>query len=157
MNSLFPNRPRLWTVAILAALAAMLAHSARAEPSNLRFEAQLVWGTNDEKSAKPGLKRVEERVRQKLAALPIKWEHYFEINRKQFDLPVGGKGRVSLSEKCSVEVRSLEDRKIEVRWYNQKKELVGRQTQPLGKGEMIVLGGNAPNATCWLVILKRLD
>lgn len=156
MNALCPTR-RLWPLALVTALAVVALGRAWAEAAPLRFEAQLVWGTNDEKSAKPGLKRVEERVRQKLAALPIKWEHYFEINRKEFEVPLGGKGRVGLSEKCSVEVRSLEGKKIEVRWYNHKKELVGRQTQPLGKDEMIVLGGNAPNATCWLVILKRLE
>jgi hypothetical protein len=32
-----------------------------------------------------------------------------------------------------------------------------KRTQPLGKGEMIVLGGNAPNSTCWLLTLKRLE
>lgn len=156
MNRWLPTR-RLWLFAFAAGLLALLAHRAWAATSNLKFEAQLVWGTNDEKSAKPGLKPVEERVREKLAALPIRWEHYFEINRKAFELPPGGKEHVRLSEKCSVEVRSVEGKKIEVRWYNQKKELVGRQTQPLRKGEMIVLGGNAPNATCWLVILKRLE
>jgi hypothetical protein len=35
--------------------------------------------------------------------------------------------------------------------------VVGKQTQPLAKGEMLVLGGNAPNATSWLLILKRLE
>lgn len=144
-------------MALALGLLALPVSGARAAGSKLRFEAQLIWGTNEQKPAKPDLKPVEERVRQKLAALPIKWEHYFEINRKEFDLPLGGREQVKLSEKCSVEVRSIEGKKIEVRWYNQKKELVGRQTQPLGKNEMIVLGGNAPNATCWLVILKRLE
>ncbi|MDW8308872.1 MAG: hypothetical protein RMK20_05815 [Verrucomicrobiales bacterium] len=151
------NRRRFSLHALLLAALALLAGGAPATASNLKFEAQLVWGTNEETPARPDLKPVEESVRQKLAALPIKWEHYYEINRERFEIPPGGKDRVTLSEKCSVEVRSLEGKKVEVRWYNQKKELVGRQTQPLGKGEMIVLGGNAPNATCWLVILKRLE
>ncbi len=150
---------RRYAIGALAAALALLCLRAVAAPggSNLKLEAQLVWGTNDEKSPKPGLKPVEPPVREKLAALPIKWEHYFEINRKQFEVAPGGKAQVSLSEKCSVEVRSIGGDKIEVRWYNRKKELVGRQSQPLRKGEMIVLGGNAPNATCWLVILKRVS
>jgi hypothetical protein len=27
----------------------------------------------------------------------------------------------------------------------------------LPKGEILVLGGNAPNASAWLVIVKRID
>lgn len=121
------------------------------------MEAQLVWGTNDKKAANPNVKPVEEEVRKKLAELPLRWTNYFEINRKQFDVPRSKSGKTSLSEKCAVEVKSLEGKKVEVIWYNKKGELVGKQTQPLGKGEMIVLGGNAPNSTCWLLTLKRLE
>ena len=32
-----------------------------------------------------------------------------------------------------------------------------RRMQNLPKGEMLVLGGNAPNATGWLVVLKRIE
>jgi hypothetical protein len=32
-----------------------------------------------------------------------------------------------------------------------------KRTQALPKGEILVLGGNAPNASAWLVILKRID
>jgi hypothetical protein len=34
---------------------------------------------------------------------------------------------------------------------------VAKRTQKLPKGETLVLGGNAPNATAWLVVLKRLE
>jgi len=122
------------------------------------MEAQLVWGTNDKKAPNSRVKPVEEEVRQELAKFPLRWTNYFEINRKQFSVVHGKSGKTSLSDKCSVEVKSLEGKKVEVVWYNKKKgELVGRQTQPLGKGEMIVLGGNAPNSTCWLITLKRLE
>jgi hypothetical protein len=124
---------------------------------DLKLEAQLVWGTNDKKATNPNVKPVEADVRQKLAELPLRWTNYFEINRKQFDVPRGKSGRAALSEKCAVEVKSLEGKKVEVVWYNKKGDLVGKQSQPMGKGEMIVLGGNAPNSTCWLVTLKRLE
>jgi hypothetical protein len=34
---------------------------------------------------------------------------------------------------------------------------VVRRIQKLPKGEILVFGGNAPNATAWLVILKRIE
>jgi hypothetical protein len=130
---------------------------AAALAGDLRLEAQLVWGTNDKRPANLNVKPVEADVRQKLAELPLRWTNYFEINRKQFDVPRGKSGRTALSEKCAVEVKSLEGKKVEVVWYNKRGELVGKQTQPLARGEMLVLGGNAPNSTCWLLTLKRLE
>jgi len=124
---------------------------------DLKLEAQLVWGTNDKKAPNPRVKPVEPEIRKKLAELPLRWTNYFEINRKQFEVPHGRTGKTALSEKCSLEVKSVEDKKVEVLWYNKKGELVGRQTQPLPQGELLVLGGNAPNSTCWLLTLKRLE
>jgi len=34
---------------------------------------------------------------------------------------------------------------------------VVKRTQALPKGEILVLGGNAPNATAWLIILNRIE
>ena len=128
-----------------------------ARAGDLKLEAQLVWGTNDEKSPDPKLKPVEANVRKKLADLPLKWSHYFEVNRKRFDVAKGATTKAALSQKCAVEVKSLEGKKVEVVWFGKKGEVVGKQTQPLAQGEMLVLGGNAPNATSWLLILKRLE
>ena len=46
--------------------------------------------------------------------------------------------------------------KVEVVLYGKGKETL-RRTQALPKGEMLLLGGNAPNATAWLVVLKRIE
>ncbi len=128
-----------------------------AQASDLKLEAQLVWGTNDKTAPNPKIKPVEPDIRKKLAELPLRWTNYFEINRKQFQVPEGKTGKTALSPKCAVEVKSLEGKKVEVVWFGKRGEVVGRQTQPLPEGEMLVLGGNAPNSTCWLLTLKRLE
>ncbi len=46
--------------------------------------------------------------------------------------------------------------KLEVVLFGKGKETL-RRTQTLPKGEMLVLGGNAPNATAWLIVLKRIE
>jgi hypothetical protein len=117
---------------------------------------QLIWGTSDDHSPDPKHKAVDSEVQAKLKDLPLKWNNYFEVNRKDFELSAAGASKVPLSEKCALEVKSLGGPKLEVVLYGKGKETL-RRTQTLAKGEMLVLGGNAPNATAWLVVLKRIE
>jgi hypothetical protein len=128
-----------------------------APAADWQFETQLIWGTNDPTSPDPSHKPVDAEVRKKLADLPLKWTNYFEVQRKQFSVVKGESTKVELGVKCAVEVKILEGKKVEVTWFGRNGEEVGKQTQPLRKGEYVVLGGNAPNATVWLVTLKRID
>ena len=61
-----------------------------------------------------------------------------------------------MSEKCKLIMRRFIDHKLEVTLIGKGREVVTRK-QSLPKGEMLVLGGNAPNSTAWLVVLKRLE
>ncbi len=121
-----------------------------------KFEALLIWATNDSKSPDPKHKPVEADIEKKLAELPLKWKHYFEVNRKTFEVARNSSDKVTLSEKCSLEVKDMDGKKVEVSLVG-KGEQVLKRTQPLPKGEILVLGGNAPNATAWLVTLKRTE
>lgn len=122
----------------------------------MRFQAQLVWGTNDDRSPDPNHKPVESEVKAKLNELPLKFSNYFEVNRKTLEVSLSGTNRVPLSEKCEVEVKSLGESNFEVSLFGKGKQVVNRK-QALKKGEMLVVGGNAPNATAWLVVLKRTE
>jgi hypothetical protein len=53
-------------------------------------------------------------------------------------------------------VKRISGTDVEVLLLGKGKGVVKRQ-QSLPKGEMLVLGGNAPNATAWLVVLKRIE
>ena len=68
----------------------------------------------------------------------------------------GAAQQVAVSEKCQLNVRRIVGHDVEVTLIGKGKEVV-RRKQSLPKGEMLVLGGNAPNATAWLVVLKRLE
>jgi hypothetical protein len=125
--------------------------------AELKFEIQLIWATNDRKSPNPKHKEVEPEIRKKLGELPLKWNSYFEVNRKQLVVSHGGKGKVALSEKCSIEVKDADGKKVEVSLFGKKGDAVLSRTQPLPKGEILVLGGNAPDRTAWLVTLKRIE
>lgn len=62
-----------------------------------KFEAQLIWGTNDSKSPDPKHKPVEAEVQKKLSDLPLKWKNYFEVNRKTMEVPQGESTKAVLS------------------------------------------------------------
>lgn len=124
--------------------------------SELKYEAQLIWATNDKKSPDPKHKPAEPEVKKKLGELPLKWDNYFEVKRKQFTVSKETAAKAPLSEKCALEVKHLEGDKVEVSLIG-KGEAVLKRTQALPKGEILVLGGNAPNETAWLVTLKRIE
>jgi hypothetical protein len=147
-------KPALLTLG--AALFAMLACAPPANAADAKFEAQLVWGTNDKQSPDPKHKPVEPAVNRRLSQLPLKYTNYFEVNRRSFTVPSSGCQKVDLSDKCEVEVKKKGQDTLEVSLIG-KGEKVVKRTQPLPKGEMLVVGGNAPNETAWLVIVKRVE
>ena len=122
----------------------------------MRIEVQLIWGTNDKQSPDPNHKPVNAEVKKKLGDLPLKWANYFEVNRRIIELPPLGSQKVSMSPKCEIEIHDLGKSRIEVSHFSKGEHLLKR-TQAFAKGDTFVLGGNAPNATSWFVVLKRLD
>src|SRR5436190_788227 len=129
----------------------------RAQAGELKFETQLLWGTNEKQSPDPKHKPIAPDIKKKLDGLPFKWENYFVVNRTNFAVPAKGTMRVRLSEKCEIQVKDLGNSKIEVTHFGKGNE-VWKGAQALSKGEIFpVLGGNAPNKTAWLMVLKRLE
>lgn len=125
--------------------------------AGLKLQSQLVWGTDDPNPpAGKHYQPVEPDILKRLKELPLKWKNYFEVKRSDFTLGQGLTKKVPLSDKCELTVVSQGSSTVEVVLIGRGKEVV-RRTQALPKGQILVLGGNAPNATAWLVILKRMD
>ena len=57
-----------------AAFALMAGGELRLEAAGLKFQAQLVWGTSDDRSPDPKHKPVEPEVRQKLERVAVEME-----------------------------------------------------------------------------------
>ena len=149
---------KLSPVAVWLLMAGMLSsfEGWSAQSTTFKLQAQLVWGTNDDRSPDPKHKPVDSDVKAKLHELPLKFTNYFEVCRKSVEVGLSNSNRVTLSDKCDVEVRSLGGANFEVLLYGKGKQVVNRK-QVIAKGELLVMGGNAPNATAWLVVLKRLE
>jgi len=139
------------------ALVLLAGGEVRAQPADMKLQAFLLWGTDESKPPEgKTYKPVGPDIRQKLKELPLKWTNWFEVNRVAFAVPQGAVKEVPVSEKCQVNVKKLTGSEVEVSLIGKGKEVVKRK-QSLPKGEILVLGGNAPNSTAWLVVLKRIE
>ena len=78
------------------------------------------------------------------------------VNRVLMEVPPKDPVKASVSDKCEIQVKNLGNTTVEVSLYG-KREHVLKRTQRLPKGETLVLGGNAPNATSWFVILRQTE
>ena len=140
---------------VCAAVAIFTCAQVEAYGGELKLQTQLLWGTDDIKPPEgKDYKPVQPEIEKKLKELPLKWKHYFEVRRTDFTVTPAVLKKVPLSEKCELDVFNPTNSTLEVSLIGKGKEVVKR-TQALPKGEILVLGGNAPNATAWLVILKH--
>jgi hypothetical protein len=149
---LIPASGAAWLSAALLLLAcAALSASA----ADLKFQVQLVWATDDPKPPEgKNYKLVGPGTRNQLKAL--KWKNYFEVRRVDFSVAPGSARKVAISEKCEMDLKDLGNALVEVVVFGKGKE-VARVKQALPIGEILVPGGNAPNETAWLAILKRVE
>ena len=144
----------LGLLAIIVLLVTALVSPARA--GEIKLEAQLIWGTNDEKSPDPKHKAVDPKVEKKLKKLPFKWQNYFEVNRQKFAVAQGETKKIVLSKDCEIKVRNAGNNAVELQIFG-KGESVGKISQALPKEELLVTGGNAANFTSWFVVLQQSE
>jgi hypothetical protein len=139
------------------ALVLLACGEVRAQTTDMKLQAFLLWGTDESKPPEgKTYKAIEPDIKQKLKDLPLKWTNWFEVNRVAFAVPQGATKEVPVSEKCQVNVKKITGSEVEVSLIGKGKEVVKRK-QSLPTGEILVLGGNAPNSTAWLVVLKRIE
>jgi len=142
---------------LAATLGLLLGAVLDARATEMKLQAFLLWGTDDSKPpAGKTYKPANPEIRQKLKDLPLRWTNWFEVRRVDAVVPEATPKQVVISEKCQVNVRKLGGRELEVSLIGKGKEVM-RRKQPLPKGELLDLGGNAPNSTAWLVVLKRVE
>jgi hypothetical protein len=147
--------PATFMVWLVTTLALLGSGGVCAQAADLKFQVLLVWGTDDAKPPEgKNYKPVEPEIRKQIKAL--KWKNYFEVKRHEFVLSPGSTKKVAISEKCELDLKELGNSSLEVVVIGKGKE-VARVKQALRKGEILVPGGEAPNETAWLVILKRLE
>jgi hypothetical protein len=125
--------------------------------ADMRFDARLIWGTDDPKAPEgKNYSPADPEVLRKLRELPLKWTNWFVVNRTNFTARTATPRRVALSDKCELDIKNLGNDSVEIVLFGKGKEVVKR-TQAFAMSDTVLLGGNAPNSTAWLVFLKRIE
>ena len=145
--------PRLLRAFLLVGLLASGTICARA--SELKLEATLVWGTNDEKSPKKEHVPVDEATAARLRKV-FKWRNYFVCNKKTKVIPSRGSNQFKLSDDCTVEITELDGPRIELKVIG-KGVPVHKSIKELRKGDWFVYCGDDKNESGWFVIITDLD
>lgn len=97
-------------------LFAMAAFASPAFAAEFKVKAQLAWGTDDMKPNDPSLRELEPKLREKFRHL--RWKNYFVVKAETASAPQKGAKKVSLSDKCVIDVRDKGDGAVEIRIYN---------------------------------------
>jgi|SRR5688572_29734206 len=138
---------RLFIMSLLA--------SSTALAEELKIEARLIWGTNDDKSPDPNHKLVDSKTAQELRKVFV-WKNYFEVSRKTGTVPNRGTNSFTVSQHCTVEIAELEGPKVGVLLIGKGKPQ-NRTIKPLSPKEQVVLGGDVKDGSAWFVIISQLD
>lgn len=144
------SRRFLPLLACLSLLAAPTPH-ARAGDTDVRLDAELIWGTNGEKPADRNLKSVPADLEKRLTRI-FKWKQYFIIEHKEFAVSPGHPAKVDMSKECRIEVTRSGGEEFEIQLFG-KGQLVVRKRQRIVRGEAVVLGGDDKNDDAWFVVL----
>jgi hypothetical protein len=123
------------------------------QAENIKVEAKLIWGTNDEKSPHPMHKPVEEALAEKLRRV-FKWKNYFLEKQEVVEIASRQTRTVRLSKDCEVEITEMPGTPIQVKLIG-KGKVVNKTTKPLVKGELFVLGGDDANQSAWFVVIEQ--
>ena len=138
---------RLFVVSLFAALPAFA--------EDIKIEAVLIWGTNDDKSPNPTHKLVDAKTAEQLRKV-FAWKNYFEVRRTNGMVPNRGTNSFTVSKECTIEIEELEGPKVAVRLIG-KGSAQNRTVKALSRGELFVLGGNVKDGSAWFVIISQLD
>ena len=127
---------------------------AKASAGDAKFEAVLIWGTNDEKPADPNIRPVSEAVAKKLK--DWKWSNYYEIARQNVTVGKDEK-RVQMSKDCVIVIKVLDKDQVEVTLIGKGKTVATMKKELRKGGGCLVTGGKASNSTGWFIIIKQVE
>jgi hypothetical protein len=126
-----------------------------ASAADIKIEAVLVWGTNDEKPQDANLKVLDKQTTERLRKV-FKWKNYFEVNRKAATIPSRTSSKITMSKECELEITEMEGPKVAYRLIG-KGNPVNKTVAALSKGESIVIAGEGVNETAWFVVITETE
>jgi len=125
-----------------------------ARAADLKLEARLIWGANDEKETVK-YEPLDPALSDKLHRM-FKWKNYYEITNKTASVPVNQSSDLKMSDACTIRVKNMGASRVEVSCIGHGKQ-VHKGDYTLVPPQWLVLGGNGTDNTAWFVGLRAID
>lgn len=154
------NWTRQWMGLWLAAMAVWTVLPATAVAAESKVRIQLVWGTDDARPEGKDMQPLDPAISARLRQLRFK--NYFVTRTESALADAKDYRRVTLSDRCAVDLKEVAGGKLEVRMFSLKAGAEPRQMasrtigiEELRKGEMMIYAGDSKDRwdDCWLVIV----
>ena len=136
-------------------IAVMLSAGTSLFGADLKLQAKLIWGTNDD-AEHPKHKLLDDPKLTDYLRGIFKWKRYYEITNQVASISGNATKTLTMSRKCSLKIKNLGNSRIEVDLYGEGK-LTSRGVHSLPPGERVALGGTAKNDTAWFIVLQSAD
>ncbi len=124
--------------------------AAAASAADLKVEARLLRGANDEKAG------VNCKVDAELAAKlhgTFKWKYYFEVTNQSASIPVNKSCDLKMSAQCTLSIKNLGGSRVEINCLGDGKPWC-KGAYTLTPPKWVVLGGNNTDDTAWFIGLR---
>ncbi|HXG47885.1 MAG TPA: hypothetical protein VNO52_09690 [Methylomirabilota bacterium] len=141
-------------ILFLGCLLTMACAPVATRAEDLKLEARLIWGTNDDTPPPQECKKLDDETAKKLTNV-FKWKHYYQISKVLTNVPSRGTARIQMSKVCEIEITELQGAKVEVSLFGKGKK-VNKTVENFSKGSFFTLGGDDKNDTAWFVLVTQL-
>lgn len=128
--------------------------AAAASAADLKVEARLVWGANDQKGVTNG-KPVDAELAAKLQGT-LKWKYYFEITNQCASIALNKTRELKMSDQWTLGIKNLGGSRAEVNCVGEGKQRC-KGAYTLTPPKWLVLAGNGTNDTPWFICLRSKD
>jgi hypothetical protein len=122
--------------------------------ADLKLEARLIWGANDEKETVK-YKPVDPELAENLHRM-FKWKNYYQISNQTAAVPLNKTCTLNMSDHCTLQVKNVGASRVEVNCIGEGKQ-VHRGAYTLVPPQWLVLGGNDKDNTAWFIGLRAVD
>ena len=143
----------MWRIVpVLALVALSSVELAQAPPGHIRYYIQLTRAADSSQPPQAGSRPVGAKLATTFQGA-LRWKHYWEICRREVDVPLGGAVNLHLPNQRAVEIDlTRPGKRTTVAFQNGKP--VDRVVVPMGEA-FTLIGGDRDDSTAWFIVVRR--
>jgi hypothetical protein len=143
----------MWRLLPVIALAAFsLVELAQPPTSQIRYYIQLIRAADSSQPPQTGSRPVGAKLATTFHGA-LRWKHYWEICRREVDVPLGSAVNLHLPNQRAVEIDLTRPGKRTTVAYQNGKP-VDRIVVPMGEA-FTLIGGDRDDSTAWFIVVRR--